>query len=163
MFDVRLQLLCTARSGTLSRLIREINQIGLQYTSHEITANDDESTITINASGDPNCTRKTLQDLFTDFPEVLQLQQLDIHRDGKPVNEFRTRVTQKKIPASEQLTPAVRLAAEKRLSDMLGPAASVIVEGVIDDCRNAGDLYLRLADELNDPEERRYFLSVLEQ
>lgn len=162
MFEVRLQLLCTARSGTLSRLIREINQVGLQYTSHKISANGVESNITINANGDPNCSRKALQDLFTNFPEVLELQQLDIHQDGKPANEFRTRVNDRKVAKTEQLTPAVRLAAEKRLSDMLGPVAAVIVESVVDDCRNAGELYRRLADELGDPEERRSFLSILD-
>ena len=93
---------------------------------------------------------------------MLELERLDIHRDGRPVEEFRTRVTRKKVSAGEQLTPAVRLAAEKRLSDLLGPVASVIVEGVADDCRDAGELYRRLADELGDADERKYFLSILE-
>jgi hypothetical protein len=36
MFDVSLQLLCTSKSGTLSRVIREINLLGLQYKHHQI-------------------------------------------------------------------------------------------------------------------------------
>jgi len=36
MFDVSLQLLCTSKSGTLSRVIREINLSGLQYKHHQI-------------------------------------------------------------------------------------------------------------------------------
>ena len=35
MFDVSLQLLCTSKSGTLSRVIREIILLGLQYKHHQ--------------------------------------------------------------------------------------------------------------------------------
>jgi len=36
MFDVSLKLLCARKSGTLSRVIREINLLGLQYKNHQI-------------------------------------------------------------------------------------------------------------------------------
>jgi hypothetical protein len=35
ILDVSLQLLCTSKSGTLSRVIREIILLGLQYKHHQ--------------------------------------------------------------------------------------------------------------------------------
>lgn len=162
MFDFSLQLLCTSKAGTLSRLIREINQVGMQYQAHQIETIGDESRISINAIGDLNCSLESLEELFVSFPEVLQVQQMRITSDGKDVTEFRTVVSETHVAVSEQLTPAVLLAAEKRLSEILGPVASVIVEVVAQKCANAGELYSCLAEELNDQDERDYFLSIID-
>lgn len=162
MFDFSLQLLCTGKSGTLSRLVREIGQVGLQYRGHRIESEGDHSRIWIDAMGDPNCSLESLQELFAEFPEVLEVVQLSLSEDGRDVTNFRTRVSETHLSDAEHLTPAVILAAEKRLSDILGPVASVIVEAVAPECADAGELYARLAEELNDQEERDYFLSVID-
>jgi len=162
MFDFSLQLLCTSKSGTLSRLVREIHQVGLQYQTHQIETSGDESRISIKAIGVLNCSLESLQEMSDNFPEVLQVQQMSVTSDGKDVTEFKTVVSETHIANSEHLTPAVILAAEKRLADILGPVASVIVESVAQDCADAGELYTRLAEELNDQEERDYFLSVID-
>lgn len=163
MFDFSLQLLCTSKSGTLSRLVREIHQVGLQYQAHQIETSGGESHISIKAIGVLNCSLESLEEMFTNFPEVLQVQQIRVTSDGKEVTEFKTIVSETHVAAREHLTPAVVLAAEKRLSDILGPVASVIVDAVAQDCADAGELYARLADELNDQDERDYFLSVVEK
>ena len=103
------------------------------------------------------------EQIFDGFPEVLQVQELNVTQDGKDVTEFKTQVSETRVSTAEQLTPAVLLAAEKRLSEILGPVASVIVESVKDQCSDAGELYRRLAAELNDDEERRYFLSIVDK
>ncbi len=162
MFDFSLQLLCTSKPGTLSRLVREIHQVGLQYQAHQIKTSGDESRISINAIGVLNCTLESLEELFNNFPEVLQVEQMRVTSDGKDVTEFKTVVSETHVATSEHLTPAVILAAEKRLSDILGPVASVIVDAVAQDCADAGELYSRLAEELNDQEERDHFLSVID-
>lgn len=161
MFDFSLQLLCTSKSGTLSRLVREIHQIGLHYQAHQINTSGDQSQISITAVGELNCSLESLEEMFGNFPEVIQVQQLRVTSDGKDVTEFKTIVSETQVASSEQLTPAVVLAAEKRLSDILGPVASVIVESVAHNCADAGELYARLAEELNDQDERDYFLSVI--
>jgi len=161
MFDFSLQLLCTSKPGTLSRLVREIHQIGLQYQAHQINTSGDQSQISITAVGELNCSLESLEEMFGNFPEVIQVQQLRVTSDGKDVTEFKTIVSETHVATSEHLTPAVVLAAEKRLSDILGPVASVIVESVAQDCADAGELYARLAEELNDQDERDYFLSVI--
>lgn len=163
MMEVSLQLLCVTRSGTLSRLIREIGQVGLQYRRHQISINGEYTHITIEAVGELNCSRDSLEEIFETFAEVLQVQELDFTRDGKQITEFKTRVSDSHVSTAEQLSPAVLLAAEKRLSDILGPVASVIVEAVKGRCANAGELYARLAEELNDDGERKDFLSVIEK
>lgn len=163
MFDFSLQLLCTSKPGTLSRLVREIHQVGLQYQAHQIETSGNESRISITAIGVLNCTLESLEELFNNFPEVLQVQQMRVTSEGKDVDQFRTVVSKTQVAASEHLTPAVVLAAEKRLSDILGPIASVIVDAVVPGCANAGQLYARLARELDDQDERDSFLSVIEK
>lgn len=163
MYDFSLELLCNGKAGTLSRLVREIGQVGLQYRGHRIEQDGENCRIAIDAAGDPNCSLETLEQLFADFPGVLEVLQLRLSSDGRDVTEFRTRVPEIHVADSEQLTPAVILAAEKRLSDILGPVASVIVESVAPRCADAGELYARLAEELDDDEERRHFLAVLDR
>ena len=163
MFDVSLQLLCTRKSGTLSRVIREINLLGLQYKDHQIKFSGEHTHITVNAMGDLNCTRESLEELFDRFTEVLQVQKLHVSQDGHEITEFKTKVSETHIAARESLTPAVVLAAEKRLSGILGPVASFIVEAAVQDSNNAGELFTRLAAELGDQNERDYFLSIIER
>ena len=110
MFDVSLQLLCTRKSGTLSRVVREINLLGPQYNNHQIKFSGEHT----------------------------------------------------HLAAHEQLTPAVVVAAEKRLSGILGPVASFILESAVQDSNDAGELFTRLTAELNDQDERDYFLSIIE-
>lgn len=163
MLDITLQLLCSKKSGTLSRVIREINIVGLQYRNHQIETSGDRIRFTINASGDPNCSLESLRELFAAFPEVSEIVELRASRDGRDITEIRTRVSSSHISAAEQITPAITLAAEKRLSDILGPVASVIVASVAGDCSNAGQLFARLAEELDDEAERSEFLSIIDR
>jgi hypothetical protein len=162
MLDVSLQLLCSKKSGTLSRVIREISIVGLQYQNHRIETGGDRVRLTINASGDLNCSLENLRELFAAFPEVSEVVELRASRGGKDITEIRTRVSSSRISAAEQITPVITLAAEKRLSDILGPVASVIVAAVADSCSNAGQLYTRLAEELDDEAERAEFLSIID-
>jgi len=162
MFDVSLKLLCTRKPGTLSRVIREINLLGLQYKNHQIEFAGKHTRITVNAMGELNCTRESLGELFDKFSEVLQVQDLNVSQNGRDVTEFKTTVSETHISAREPLTPALVLAAEKRLSDILGPVASFVVESVAQDSNDAGELFTRLAAELDDQDERDYFLSIIE-
>jgi len=161
MLDLKLQFVCTRKPGTLSRAIREISLVGLHYQNHQIHEGGDHIRFTIHASGEPNCSLSSLEGLFVDFPEVTGAVQVSATRDGKPVSAVKTQISESRLDAGDGLTPAVVLAAEKRLSDILGPVASVIVEAVVGNCGNVGELYTRLAAELNDDEERTRFLSVL--
>lgn len=163
MYDFSLQLLCTGKPGILSRLVREIGLVGLQYRGHRIERDGEHCRIAIDAEGDPSCSLETLEDLFAGFPGVLQVLQLRLSSEGRDVTEFRTRVADIPVADSEPLTPAVILVAEKRLSDILGPVASVIVDSVAPRCADAGELYSRLAEELNDDEERKAFLAVVDR
>lgn len=162
MFDVRIVLTCSDKSGILSRIIREISLFGLTYQGHKIDHLNDGNRITVTASGEIGCSRETLEELFVSLPEVRGVDQLLITRNGREVTQFKIGTPDAQIAAAEQLTPAIVLAAEQRLSDILGPVASVIVEATAAQCRNAGELYRRLAQELNDEQERAEFLAVLE-
>ena len=163
MLDLSLKLLCSNKSGTLSRLIRELRQVGMQYQSHKIDSNGKHTHMSIEAVGELNCSRENLEQILDGFSEVLQVQELSLSQNGKEITEFKTQVSETHIADAEHLTPAVLLAAEKRLSEILGPVASLIVENVKDQCADAGELYARLAEELNDDSERRQFLSILDR
>jgi len=163
MFEVSIQLLCTRKSGTLSRIIREIKLFGLQYQSHKIKYNAGQSQIIVNSTGDLNCTLATLEELFGSLPEVLKVEKLNVSKAGKEITEFKIVASEAHIAAQERISPAIILAAEKRLSEILGPVASLIVGSTARNCRNAGELYTRLAEELDDQNERETFLSVIEK
>ncbi len=162
MYDVRIVLSCSDRSGILSRIIREINLFGLTYQGHKLDELATGKRITVNASGELNCTRDALEELFAGLPEVHSIDRLLITRNGDEVTQFKTGAPDVHIAATERLTPAIVLAAEQRLSDVLGPVASVIVGAAADQCRNAGELYRHIAQELDDERERAEFLAVLD-
>lgn len=162
MYDVTIQLVCTRKPGTLSRIIREIKVLGLQYRDHKIEFGDRETQITIGAGGELNCSRDMFEQLFAGLPEVLSVRELSIMQNGKHVDLLKTTVSKSRISAQEALSPAILVAAEKRFSDIMGPVSSFIVEAAAIDCKNAGELFVRLADELNDDGEREQFLSIID-
>ncbi len=163
MLDATLQLLCSRKSGTLSRLLRELGQFGLQYRSHQIDTVGDQQRITILAGGELVGGPDELANMLRNFPGVVALETLQLERNGKPVSEFRNRREQPRIAADEALTPAVLAAAEQRLSEILGPVASFLVESCASESRNAGELFARLADELADTGERNFLLAALDR
>ncbi len=163
MLDATLQLLCSRKPGTLSRLLRELGQFGLQYRSHQIAEAGDQLRITILAGGELKGTPDELAAMLREFDEVVALENLKLERNGKSVSEFRNRRTQLRIAADEALTPAVLAAAEQRLSEILGPAASFVVETCARESRNAGELFTRLADEVSDTGERNFLLGALDR
>ena len=113
MFEVSIHLLCTKKPGTLSRIIRDIKLLGLQYQSHTIDYHDDRSLIVINSEGELNCTQDRLVEMFGEFREVLEVRNVSVTRDGEEVTGFKTTVAQAHIAALESLSPAILLAAEK--------------------------------------------------
>lgn len=162
MYDVSIHLLCTKKSGTLSRIIREIKLFGLQYQSHDIKFGDNQTRIVINSNGDLNCSVDALEEMFSSLAEVVKVEKLEVSRDGRDISQFKIAASETRLSAKERITPAVVLAAEKRLSEILGPISAFIVESNAPGCRNAGELYARLAEELSDQKEREYFLTVIE-
>ena len=162
MYDVSISLICTRKSGTLSRFIRDLKLFGLQYQSHSIDYQGDNSLIVINASGELNCTQERLAELFGDFKEVIKVESVNVTRDGVEIKVFKTAVSHAHIEAQEPLSPAILLAAEKRLSDIVGPIATLLVETASLSSQTAGELYLLLAEELGDQAERKEFLSIIE-
>ena len=128
MFDVSIQLTCTRKSGTLSRVIRDIKLFGLQYTSHGIEHFDDHCEITINGAGVLNCSREKLIEVLTDNPQIDSVKNLRISRDGQEITTFRTQYSRDYIHANERISEAVLLSAEKRLAEIMGPVASYLVE-----------------------------------
>lgn len=162
MFDVSIKLLCSKKPGTLSRLIRDIKHFGLQYSDHDIVYNGEDCQITVNGSGVLNCTKEDLIEVLDDLTEVKEVQNLTISKDGHEITTFRTRYSKDFIPASEPLTHTVLLAAEKRLAEILGPVASFLVETAAENSQNAGELFEALSHELTDIDERKEFLSIID-
>lgn len=162
MLDVTIGLLCSRRPGTLSRVIRELRLLGVEYNNHQIEFSEASTTIVVNGSGELNCTRDRLVQVIMELPEVHMLQHCSITQDGKEITEFRTTASDAHISAGESLTPVVKLAAEKRLADIMGPVASYLVETTAGRCNNAGELFLALANELDNSDERLEFLSIVE-
>jgi len=128
MIDVSIHLLCSEKPGTLSRIIRDIKLFGLFYKSHSIEYRGNQSLIVVNSSGELNCTQQRLIELLGEFSEVIKVKKVSISSDGEEVTDFRTTVSDTHIKALEPLSPAILLTAEKRLSEIIGPIASLLVE-----------------------------------
>ncbi len=87
MIDVSIKLFSIKKSGTLSRLIREIKLLGLEYKRHKIEFWGERCFIAIESSGDLSCNRETLLNLLQSLPEVRQVDQLHISQNGEEVTE----------------------------------------------------------------------------
>jgi hypothetical protein len=162
MIDVSIHLLCSEKPGTLSRIIRDIKLFGLFYKSHSIEYQSNQSLIVVNSSGELNCTQQRLVELLGEFSEVIKVKKVSISSDGEEVTDFRTTVSDTHIKALEPLSPAILLTAERRLSEIMGPIASLLVETASQTSQNVGELYRQLADELDNQVERLDFLSVVD-
>ena len=162
MLEVSLVIRCTKKPGTLSRVIREIKLFGLDYKSHSINYENEFCLIEVNSSGELNCPREQLIQIFEALPTVLKIDRASILRDGVEVSEFRTATSNTHIAAADEITPAIILSTEKRLSEIMGPVADLLVEKAMQNSKTVGELYRNLAEELDDPDERKDFLSIIE-
>lgn len=161
MYDISLRLLCANKPGTLSRTIRQMKIIGMRYQRHQIKKQGENVIITIDSVGEITSRLVDLKELFENSSNVLKMLELNVFKDGVKITNFKTTISESLIAVNEALTPAVILSAESRLSEILGPASSYIIEMTAVEYDNAGDFFRRLAEELNDEQERAEFLSIL--
>jgi len=167
MIDVTIQLLCARQTGILSRLIRNFKLFGLTYSGHNMEGQGGNSLITVNGSGELNCTREKLEQVLRDFPGVISVSNISIRHEGDEVSAPKTGISSGQIDPFEQidplqaLTPAILLIAEKRLAETLGPVASYLVETAAQSSRNSGELFTTLSQELSSQKERDDFLSIV--
>ena len=162
MINVTIKLVCTKKHGTLSRLIRDIKLFGLIYEKHAIEHNDDHCIISITGAGQLNCTQAKLKDFFEDSNEIQQVVDIVITQNGEAITEFRTEASNESINPNDHLSPAILLAAEKRLAEIIGPVATYLVEDAAIGSSNCGELFYTLAKELNSDSERKSFLSIIQ-
>lgn len=146
----------TSKAGALSKIIRDIGHYGLIYSGQSIDRNDHRTIMKIKCNGELHCSKERLATILEGLPEVLSVD--DISLTG---NIEAKEISQSLLSAQEPLSPSVLLAAEKRLSNIIGPVASYLVETASKNSRNAGELYLRLSNELNTKQERLDFVSVI--
>ena len=162
MINVTINLICTRKPGTLSRLIRDIKLFGLIYTAHDIEYKDNNSLITVHGAGQLNCTREKLMEVLDHLPEVISIMAVTITQDGQEIEQFETQNSNELIHSMDLLTPAILLTAEKRLAEIMGPIANYLVETAAKSSRNTGELFNSLAEELSSDSERKDFLSIIE-
>ena len=147
-----------SKAGALSRIIRNIVHYGLIYNGQSIDNNGQHTIMKIKCSGELHCTKERLAEIIGDLPEVMTVN--DINLTGN-IKAKDTSQSQSLLSAQEPLSPPILLAAEKRLSNIVGPVASYLVETISRNSCNAGELYLQLSDELNTEQERLDFISFI--
>lgn len=162
MIDVTINLICSRKPGTLSRLIRDIKLFGLIYSSHDIQYQANSSQITVHGTGELNCTREKLIEILNDLPEVISILSVTIKRNGAEIQQFETHTSKEQIHFHAPLTPAILLTAEKRLAEIIGPIANYLVDTAVLNSQNTGELFHTLAEELNTENERKEFLAIIE-
>jgi len=166
MIDSSVKLLCTRKSGTLSRLIRRLKEFGLQYQHHDIESSDDYSEISVTCIGDLPLLESELRDSLMTLPEVINILEFSIKGNHlKPqipsVKQPQNKESvANKLDVSFEITPNVIKLTERRLTKIIGPVAPFLVQKALKTSQNVGELYLLLAKELND-DERAVFLSII--
>jgi|GEM_PF-936518 len=146
----------SSRPGVLSGIVRDIGHYGLIYNGQSIDKKGSFTILKIKCSGELHCTKERLAATIEELPEVHRVNDISVSGSIKPV-----KASQSHLSSHEPLSTAVLLAAEKRLSNIIGPVASYLVETASKNCRNTGELYLQLANELSTQQERKDFLSVI--
>jgi serine/threonine protein kinase len=80
--------------------------------------------------------------------------------DGRPISvQSQTPAsTRPKTASPRRLPPEVLACAEQRLAEYIGPVAGVVVKRAAATARDEAELYLMLADEIEEKEEKKAFV-----
>lgn len=162
MFNLSITVLCTNKAGTLSRLIRQLKGFGFLYQNHHVEKFNEYSQIRLNYLSEKSEVDSDLKVTLAALPEVIKIIETSLDNKGHKDNTL-TNVTLKnnKLNINYAITPIVIKMTERRLSRLIGPVAPFLVEKAAKSSQNIGELYLKLAKEI-DEDDRENFFSVID-
>ena len=178
-------------AGVLSELMRAVGTQGMMYRRNKKIneGNVDKVILTVegNLSGDTSDLVSAIEELpLVEFvegieevsssrvfksatnssvkPVVVKPKEAssEIKRSAKKRSD-NSKVSSDLIQPYDVITPEVLKIAEKRLTDILGLVAPILVKqaSMLMNLNSAGQLFDALAEELNDDNERAQFLSII--
>ena len=152
------------KTGSLGLMIRR---------NHSEKIDDDRSRLVIVFDGEMNCSKGQLIDVLESNPEIHEVENISMNGNSsskpmdltasEPVAETYDNASsdvKTEFNAHDQITPQSLKVAEGMLLNLLGPVAPMLIQAAADETKNVGDLFYKLAEDL-DGEEKMKFLSVV--
>lgn len=171
---VQIILLTTNKSGILSFIMLKCGAAGLSYRKNTIDKiSDHERRLKVYFQGMFDCEQEYLVKILEQNPDILEVESIRINASNEDTFHSNqaaiTPYAQKETPvispvslldARDAITADTLRIAEEKLSSMIGPVASILVNSAAKISKSNGDFFLILAGEL-EGEERQEFLSLV--
>ena len=163
--DVIISIVTNGKAGVLSQIIRDIGHYGLVFKDMKFIQNQHNRMIKVYCSGKLHCASDRLIEILERHENVIKVENIEFNNESesKPVSNKKIHNADDKIMAHVEITPAVLLLAEKRLADIMGPVATILVEEASGQCSTAGELFQHLSVELDTEQEKNSFVSIIQQ
>jgi len=146
------------KPGVLSKVIRELGHYGLIYEGQKMEINNNLRVIEFHCTGRLHCEKGRLISILEEIPNVIKIVDIIVKEDsGSDI-----KASEGFLGDKEPLSSAVILAAEKKLSNIIGPVATYLVEQASKECSTVGELFLMLSKELDTEEERNNLISAVQ-
>lgn len=174
--ELVLTLLVSNRTGVTSSLMFIGRKLGLMYRKGQVEKIDDvQSRLLVTFTGDLNCSKADLIYEIESLPHIYSIENIsdEYFAEGDSYTSDESAVENSSesnssidsnlanLLAYETITPESLKIAENALVDILGPVAPMVVESAASETKHIGDLFLKLAEELEGG-ERESFLSLVD-
>lgn len=166
---VQVTIITSNKSGILSSIMLNSHKLGLTYRRNQLTKLDnDKSSMVISFVGKLNCTEAHFIKLMESHTEIHSVENIEIHKESNSTKVYSSPEETSEVEnthsliirAHDNITPKSLQIAEDRLTALLGPVASMLVESAASETKHIGDLFFLLAEELDDSEKHE-FLSIV--
>lgn len=160
---VEMSLLTTNRAGILSSIMMQGSNVGLMYQKHQLEKLDDQqSRMKITFEGRLNCSQDDLIDAISSHSDINIIENISIG-NSMNVNSSTSLNSGSRftiLRAGYVITPEAIKIAENKLSEVLGPAAPILVQAAAAKTKHIGDFYLLLSKHLKG-KARENFLGLV--
>lgn len=160
---VEMSLLTSNRSGILSSIMMQGSNVGLLYQKHHLEKLDDQqSRMKITFEGNLNCSQDDLINAIESHSDIKSIENFSID-NSLSINTSTSLNSGSRftiLRAGYVITPEAIKIAEDRLTQILGPAAPVLVQAAAKKTKHIGDFYLLLSKDLRGT-ARKNFLALV--
>ena len=175
---VEITLLTTNKTGILAKIMMTSAKHGLMvFKNHSDKIDENSSRFSIIFNGTIKTSPDELTQALEAVPDILSVESISANQAANPIqadvsepqNNSTTPEAQSTTPTSQStdlraidvISPEALKIAEDKLSNIIGPVAPMLVESAASETKHIGDLFLLLAKDLENEEEKKDFLSVV--
>jgi len=166
---IEIALIASKKTGVLPALMNNLSNCGLLYRRCSTTEFNDDFKLTVICEGTLYIEESDLIQLIESIPfveKVISFDQDSSFRSMVAISDASDRLQQRineltmlhPLRADDAITHDVLQIVEDRLSLVFGPVANLLVKSAAKKSTVVGELFLFLAEELND-EQKEVFLA----